>query len=323
MQEQPLVSIAIPCYNHEVFIQEAIRSVIDQDYINIELIIIDDGSKDGSVQKIKEMVSECEKRFSRFVFKTRDNKGLSATLNEIVGLSNGFYFSTLASDDVIKSTKISSLVETLEGADEQYCVAFGDAGFIDNDGKLISLESKSLRYGEIKTFTSFLDYATRNRSFEYTDEFEFGSFKTLITGNYLPAMSYIVKINSIKEVGLWTIGNTIEDWEIWLNLSKKYKFKFLNHSVAFYRLHDSNTIKTMRKNLIVDGVKLLNLNKKYAVENDSRNEFFSTLADYIFLLIKYDPKFFVSELISNFFSVFFWKAAFLRAKLLVKLYFVK
>ena len=51
-ESQPLVSIVIPCYNHEGFVQDCIRSVIDQTYQNIELIIIDDGSKDNSVEKI-------------------------------------------------------------------------------------------------------------------------------------------------------------------------------------------------------------------------------------------------------------------------------
>lgn len=51
--EKPLVSVVIPCYNHENFVQGCIQSVIDQTYQNIELIIIDDGSKDNSVLKIK------------------------------------------------------------------------------------------------------------------------------------------------------------------------------------------------------------------------------------------------------------------------------
>ena len=63
---QPLVSVVIPCYNHENFVQDCIQSVIDQTYDNIELIIIDDGSKDNSVDKIKEMIGLCEKRFTNF-----------------------------------------------------------------------------------------------------------------------------------------------------------------------------------------------------------------------------------------------------------------
>lgn len=55
------MSVVIPCYNHEQFVQDCIQSVIDQTYENIELIIIDDGSKDGSVKKIQQMISECER----------------------------------------------------------------------------------------------------------------------------------------------------------------------------------------------------------------------------------------------------------------------
>ena len=59
---QPLVSVVIPCYNHEQFVRDSIQSVIDQTYQNIELIIIDDGSKDSSVEIIKKMLSACEQR---------------------------------------------------------------------------------------------------------------------------------------------------------------------------------------------------------------------------------------------------------------------
>ena len=52
IHDQPLVSVVIPCYNHVGFVQKSIKSVIDQLYVNIELIIIDDGSSDGSIEKI-------------------------------------------------------------------------------------------------------------------------------------------------------------------------------------------------------------------------------------------------------------------------------
>ncbi|MCD2506173.1 glycosyltransferase family A protein, partial [Staphylococcus aureus] len=73
--------------------------MIDQDYENIELIIIDDGSKDNSVIKIQEMVECCKQRFTRFEFRSRANIGLSATLNEALEWCEGEYFSALASDD--------------------------------------------------------------------------------------------------------------------------------------------------------------------------------------------------------------------------------
>jgi glycosyltransferase involved in cell wall biosynthesis len=54
-KKHPLVSVVVPCYNHEGYVKECIQSIIDQSYKNIELIVIDDGSKDASVAVIEEL----------------------------------------------------------------------------------------------------------------------------------------------------------------------------------------------------------------------------------------------------------------------------
>jgi len=124
---EPLVSVVIPCYNHEKHVQECIQSIIDQDYQNIELIIIDDGSKDGSVGKIEEMILGCKVRFKRFEFRHRENVGLSSTLNEAIDWCEGGYFSPIASDDVLENNKISAL--TLLASEELNIAAvFGGGG---------------------------------------------------------------------------------------------------------------------------------------------------------------------------------------------------
>ena len=110
---QPLVSVVIACYNHERFVQDSIQSVIDQTYQNIELIIIDDGSKDGSVKKIQEMIPTCKERFFRFEFRYRPNKGLSATLNEALVWCQGEYYSPIASDDMMLPQKIEKQINFL------------------------------------------------------------------------------------------------------------------------------------------------------------------------------------------------------------------
>ena len=80
--------------------QETIKSVIDQTYQNIELIIIDDGSKDNTWQKIQELKDICQKRFTRFVAQTQQNQGVTITLNKAVPLCKGKYISIIASDDL-------------------------------------------------------------------------------------------------------------------------------------------------------------------------------------------------------------------------------
>jgi len=120
----PLVSIAIPCYNHARYIRQCIESAIAQDYDNIELIIIDDGSSDDSVRVIEQLLPACRERFNNFEFRSRPNKGISATSNEALQWLSGKYFAALDSDDILMPEKISRLVPVLEAEPELAGVFF-------------------------------------------------------------------------------------------------------------------------------------------------------------------------------------------------------
>ena len=146
---QPLVSVVIPCYNHEKFVQDSIQSVIDQTYENIELIVIDDGSTDSSVQKIQEMVTICQQRFSRFELRYRKNKGLTATLNEALRWIEGEYYIAIASDDLMVSSRIVRQVEILNQNSEYYACS-GSQLKIDDYG--VSLPDNQQNYILKKSF---------------------------------------------------------------------------------------------------------------------------------------------------------------------------
>ena len=129
----PLVSVILPTFNRAWTLKDAIDSVLFQDYPNIELIIIDDGSTDNSVQKIIELIPLCKQRFIRFKFLHRENKGLSATLNEAIAWCTGIYFSAIASDDVMYPTKTSVLLPYLE-SDNEAAGVFCGCNIIDSNG---------------------------------------------------------------------------------------------------------------------------------------------------------------------------------------------
>ncbi len=136
--EQPLVSIIIPCYNHANFVQDCIQSVIAQTYQNIELIIIDDGSKDETVEKIQKLVTQCTERFVKFEFRHRPNKGLSATLNEALEWCQGEYFSAIASDDMMLNDKIEIQIDFLKNSIDSTIVGvFGGYNLIDDTNAII------------------------------------------------------------------------------------------------------------------------------------------------------------------------------------------
>lgn len=215
---QPLVSVVIPCYNHENFVKDCIQSVIDQTYENIELIIIDDGSKDSSVEKIQEMLTLCEQRFTRFEFRHRPNKGLSATLNEALEWCQGVYYSALASDDIIYAEKISIQVEYLE-KDLKLLAVFGGVEIIDNNNTFIRSAIPS------------------SRNF---------NFKNIFLSNYtIFACTQLIRLNAVKKLGNAPYPSHIimEDIYMWLKLSEKGCLKNLPYIFAKYRVHDSNTMK--------------------------------------------------------------------------------
>jgi len=236
----PLVTAVVPVYNHEKYVIDSVRSIIRQSYPNIELIIINDGSTDHSHEMVLTLIAECERRFVRFEYINRDNMGLSATLNQALYISEGKYFGPLASDDIILPDKFSCLVEAMESGEDTCAGVFGNASFMDEHGRTMYLdaEGKLQEVKSEKTYSTFLDFYTRETNFNYKTDF--WTYRTLLGGNYLPAMSGLLKTASIKEVGGWTVGNVLEDWEMWLKLSKQHKLSFIDKTVALYRIHGNN-----------------------------------------------------------------------------------
>lgn len=219
-EESPLVSIVIPCYNHEKFVQDCIQSVIDQTYDNIELIIIDDGSKDNSVDKIKEMIPLCEKRFTNFEFRYRPNKGLSATLNEALEWCKGEYFSAIASDDIMLKNKTAIQVEFLN-KNKSVLAVFGGIKLIDENNRELS---ERLSQSEIYDFR-----------------------KIIMHEHDLPAPTQMIRLNALREVGGYNPNILIEDWYMWLKLSSIGNLYYMNELLCLYRQHDNNISKNFLK----------------------------------------------------------------------------
>jgi glycosyltransferase, group 2 family len=209
----PLLSIIIACYNHEHYIQDCIYSIINQEYQNIELIIIDDGSKDDSAQKIEEMRQLCEKRFVRFKFYHRPNKGLCATLNEALSWCQGKYVSMFASDDVMLPQKSSIQVAYLENNPDITSVS-ANLEFINHDNQI----------------TGHTNQIKKEYHFDET-----------LIHNHLFAPSQMHHLSAIKNIGGFNESIMIEDWYLWLKLlDSNYRVVFLDDILVQYRKHDDN-----------------------------------------------------------------------------------
>lgn len=215
----PLVSVVIPCYNHENFVEYCIQSVIEQSYENIELIIIDDGSKDNSVEVIQQIVENCEKRFTRFEFRSRPNKGLSATLNEAIKWASGKYISIIASDDVMLPNKTVTQVNYLE-KNLDIVALFGSADYIDENNNITS--QKLLKEKEYIFDKIFLNEC---------------SF-------YAPTQ--MLRMSTLIKIGGFDENILVEDWYMWLKMAKAGRVYCISEKLANYRIHSNNSTKNSK-----------------------------------------------------------------------------
>ena len=128
----PLVSIICLCHNQAPFVQEALESVWAQTYPEIELVVVDDGSRDGAVQLIRKLL---ENRSEVQFIEIPQTIGNCRAFNQGLGLCRGKYVIDLAADDVLMPERVAEGVKALERAGEKYGVHFTDAVYIDTEGR--------------------------------------------------------------------------------------------------------------------------------------------------------------------------------------------
>lgn len=215
MSNEPLVSVIVPCYNHEKYVEKCISSIFDQTYKNLEVIIIDDYSTDKSVDVIKGL----EDKYN-FTFIQHDiNWGLVKTLNDVIfNYAKGKYIKLIASDDYLSHDCIEILANTLEQSPDDYSFIYGKAQCVE----FLSNEQQIL-------------HQIIGRSMQYDD--------LLLGTNNIPAPAVLFKrSNYLDAAGLPDLY--IEDIYLWLLFTEqqKSKFIFLDKVVCYYQINNSSSL---------------------------------------------------------------------------------
>jgi len=208
-QTHPLVSVVVTCYNHEDYIQECLLSILKQTYTNIELIVIDDGSKDKSLEVIKKLQNEYT-----FTYKHQENQGVCAALNHGLSLASGKYICCCDSDDKFASTKIEEQVLFLEN-NLKYKLCYTNKIFFNNSGDYVREDPGKRRSGWL--------------------------FEPILLGEFsMPFSSHMLYREVYDQIGLFDTDLKIQDWDMFLRITKVFEVGFLNKDLLYYRRHDSN-----------------------------------------------------------------------------------
>lgn len=213
----PLVSVICACYNHEAYIEACLRSVLEQTYPRIELIVIDDGSRDKSPYTIAALQKEYG-----FYFKAQKNQGLAATLNSAIALSKGRYIAQIGSDDLFAPDKIEKQVRFME-ARPDIAVCGGNMIVIDSDGRPVA-KQKRFPYREL----DFEDLFAQRKA-------------------GIPASSSMIRRTVLEKEGAYEPDIRLEDMYLWFKLlSRGHRMAALEDVLIYYRKHATNTYRNYR-----------------------------------------------------------------------------
>ena len=117
MADTPKISVVLPVYNGGDYLGEAVGSILGQTFTDFELLILDDGSSDNSLQVLREF----EKMDSRVRLRTRENRGLVPTLNELIQMSRGTWIARMDADDVARPERLARQLAWLQQTDADVC----------------------------------------------------------------------------------------------------------------------------------------------------------------------------------------------------------
>ncbi|TCV97814.1 glycosyl transferase family 2 [Luteibacter rhizovicinus] len=222
----PLVSVLVPAFNHERFVERFLDSVLEDPYPAKELIIIDDGSTDGTGERIAEWVS-LHAGDLPIEYVRCENKGIAATLNELVARSRGELLRLGSSDDYLLPGGLDAQVRYLL-ANPRKGAVIGDSIVVDGEGN--KLHDSGMR-----------DLHGADKRLYRSDD---GIRRAVITRWAIGGPVTLLRKSALEIVSRWTEGLRIDDWDMFLRLAARDALGFIDVSVCAYRLHDTNLSKT-------------------------------------------------------------------------------
>lgn len=254
--EEPLVSVLMVNFNHEETIGETIKSVLGQAYRNIQFIIVDDGSTDGSCEVIESFQDD---RIE--LYRLESNRHICYATNYGFERVRGEYLARIDSDDIWYPDKLSRQVDFLNGS-EEYKICFSWIDLIDADGNNINDDNAELLH-------------------LFETEFE-GQEDCLLTffliGNCISHPSVLMETEVMRTIGGFNPGYMqSHDFDYWIRIAKRYPLYVMKERLLAMRRFDDRS--RLQNNSNVSYISSLRFYNEYV---DIRRHFFDDMSDELF-----------------------------------------
>ena len=218
-QQRPRASICVASYNHARFLPAALDSALAQTFRDFEIVVVDDGSTDDSLQIAESYAARYPRLVSVHTHPGRRNLGVSATVNRAYELSRGEFFSGLPSDDQLYPDKLERQIKFFDRHPTHDAV-YSYGHYVNREGQLLP---------ELGLFG--ID-VTRDPA----------PAERLVEGNAVPGMTMLLRRATLDRINLRHDTSLVySDWDYWARLFARARVGFIHRPLVLYRLHDYNT----------------------------------------------------------------------------------
>jgi len=203
----PMVTVVVPAYNQEDYIEETLQSILAQSFADYEVIVVDDGSEDGTGQVVSRI------RDHRFHYVYQANSGRPAcSRNRGVSLAKGEYVAFLDGDDLWVPDKLEKQLQLFQDHPE-FGLVFSNAFNFDEKGKRDLIVGKTISSGYLHP--------------------------ELFRHNFIAGCTVMARKNCLDAAGGFNEGHdfiAVEDYDLWLRMSRRCPFGYIDEPLALYRL---------------------------------------------------------------------------------------
>jgi glycosyltransferase involved in cell wall biosynthesis len=257
------ISVVVPAFNADKTILRTVKSVLNQTFIDFELIIVDDGSQDSTSNIISQVKDSRIKLFSY------PNAGANVSRNRGIFHASGEYITFLDADDIWTNDKLISQFEALQ-ANSKASVAYSWTDYIDADDNFVVSGTHATKNGDV-----------------YND---------LLISNFLENGSNpLIRKEALIELGGFDESlKAAQDWDMWLRLADKYEFVAVPKVQILYRISENSTSSNLDRQ---EKACLTVMNRAYqarqSIKKEALNASFANLYKYLTcraLLMPYSRK---------------------------------